>query len=205
MSEEEKEALLKEIDKSTAEANTYSREFTKSELARRRELTMAYNKGQFPKKTIKRVESEEQVDKDTLCCIPATQYFYFPDRELTDEEILQIIDYDHKVAYVVMERTYKENPELKEEEKTLKKQIKKEGGISEEEAIAKAKNYLKTEFGKDSDGMELKSYIKSDTDGELVYLVVYSIQSVEYYYFTINSKDGTLLASVSSIADSYNE
>lgn len=76
MAEEEKEALLKEIDKSTALASTYSRDFTKNELAHQRELTMAYNKGRFPKKIIKIVESEEQVDKDTFCCIPATGYIY---------------------------------------------------------------------------------------------------------------------------------
>ncbi|MBD5089763.1 MAG: hypothetical protein HDT30_13310 [Clostridiales bacterium] len=204
MAEEEKEALLKEIDKSTALATTYSRDFTKNELARQRELTMAYNKGRFPKKTIKIVESEEQVDKDTLCCIPATGYIYIPDRELTDEEFLQMVDYNHKTAYVLLERTKRENPEIEEEEQKLKKQIKAEGGISEEEAIAKAKRYLKTEYGKDSDGMEVEIYVRPSEaaagwtdetvlDGKPIYVVRFSIQCVENYSFPINSSDGSLI------------
>lgn len=216
MAEEEKEALLKEIDESTADATTYSRDFTKNELARQRELTMAYNKGRFPKKTIKRVESEEQVDKDTLCCNPSIGYIYFPDRELTDEEFLQIIDYNHKVDYALRERAEKEYPEYtnKEEREAAKKQIKEEGGISEEEAITKAEQYLKTEYGLDSDGMELYCYaclpeeaaIFTDEKllgGKPVYHVTYSIQCVENYYFVISSKDGSLLTSSSSVASEY--
>lgn len=208
MAEEEKNALLKEIDKCTADATTSSRDFTKNELARQRELTMAYNKGRFPKKTIKRVESEEQVNKDTLCCNPSIGYVYFPDRELTDEEFLQIIDYNHKVDYVLRERAEKEYPEYtnKEEREAAKKQIKEEGGISEEEAITKAEQYLKTEYGLDSDGMELDCVASLPeeaaifTDEKPVYRVSYSIQHVESYYFVISSKDGTLLASDSSKA-----
>lgn len=216
MTDEEQKALIKEIDESTADATTYSRDFTKNELARRRELTIAYNKGRFPKKAIKRVESEEQVDKDTLCCNPATGYVYFPDRELTDEEFLQIIDYNHKVDYALQERAEKEFPEYtrKEEREAAKKQIKEEGGISEEEAIAKAKQYLKTEYGQDSDGMELdctaclpeEAAIFTDEkllDGKPVYHVIYSIQCVENYYFVISSKDGNLLASDLSKASEY--
>lgn len=214
MANEEKEALLKEIDESTVEATIYSRDFTKNELARQRELTIAYNKGRFPKKTIKRVESEEQVDKDTLCCNPTTGYVYFPDRELTDEEFLQMIDYNHKVDYVLRERVEKEFPEsVRDDEGPAKKQIKEEGGISEEEAIAKAKQYLKTEYGQDSDGMELEcaAYLPEVAadftdekllDGKPVYHVIYYIQSVEKYYFVISSKDGTLLSSgLSRVSD----
>ncbi|MDE7423510.1 MAG: hypothetical protein K2N51_07425 [Lachnospiraceae bacterium] len=204
MVEEEKEALLKEMYKSTGEATTYSRELTENELRRQKDLTMAYNKGQFPQKIIKRVQSEEQIDKDTLCCVPATRYMYLPDRELTDEEFLQMIDYNHKADYVVRERTKKENPELEEEQQVLKKQIKAEGGISEEEAIAKAKRYLKTEYGKDSDGMEVKIYVRPSeaaagwtgetvSDGKPIYVVSFSIQSVENYSFPINSSDGSLI------------
>lgn len=208
MAEKEKEALLKEIDKCKADATTYSRDFTKNELVRQRELTMAYNKGRFPKKTIKRVKSADQVDKDTLCCNPTTKYVYFPDRELTDEEFLQIIDYNEKVDYVLAERAEKEYPENtnKEGREAGKKQIKEEGGISEEEAIAKAEQYLKTEYGLDSDGMKIScevvlpetAAIYTDEkllDGSPVYDVDYSIQRVESYHFVISSKDGSLLSS----------
>lgn len=215
MAEEEKEALLKEIDESQADATTYSRDYTKNELVRQRELTMAYNKGRFPKKTIKRVKSEEQVDKDTLCCNPTTGYLYFPDRELSDEEFLQIIDYNEKVDYALQKRIEKESPEsvIKEEDEAVKKQIKEEGGIREEEAIAKAEQYLKEEYGLDSEGMKLdcSAWLHEDAvlftdekllDGSSVYQVIYSIQGVEHYYFIISSKDGSLLSSdVSKASD----
>lgn len=211
MAEEEKKALVKEIDESTADATTYSRDFTKNELARQRELTMAYNKGRFPKKTIKRVKSEEQVDKDTLCCDTYIGYVYFPDRELTDEEFLQIIDYNHKVDYALQERAERECPEytMKEEKEAAKKQIKEKGGISEEQAIAKAEQYLKEEYGMDSDGMEIDccAYLPEDSPiyqdeklSDAVYYVSCDIQCVEEYYFVINSKDGSLLFSDSSKA-----
>lgn len=211
MPEKEVESILNQVDTSDAGADTYSRELTAKEKERREELSIAYYKGQFPQEELKKVQDESQIDKDVLCFVPATSYMYLPDRELTDEEILQIIDYYEKRDYSLEERYKETHPEKEQEQKKLKEQVKAEGGISEEEAIAKAKEYLDKEYGEDGDGMEVDHYLISAKeaegwsievpDGKPVYRVTYSIRGIKHYYFAISSTDGTLLLSDCSTAD----
>ncbi len=37
----------------------------------------------------------------SLCYARDTGYFYLPDREMTEEEMLEIIDFQHMMSYVV--------------------------------------------------------------------------------------------------------
>lgn len=202
MSEEEEKTIVEEMDSREEEADIYSRELTQKEKERKKELTIAYQKGQFPQEELKKVENVSQVDKNSLCYVPATGYMYLPKRELTDEELLQIIDYYEKVAYSLEERYKEEYQEevqaLESAEEKARQIVKAEGGINEEEAVAKAEEWLNKLFGKDKDGMKIEHYIVTEDypvdapDEKPFYMIIYSIEGVENYYFTIGSVDGTL-------------
>ena len=201
MPKEEKADLVDEIDTANVDASTYSRELTQEEEERKKELTIAYQKdGRFPEGELKRVEDESKVDKDTLCFVPETSYFYLPDRDLTDEELLQIIDYSKKVNYALQERYQEKYPEeaaaQEEKEKEARQKLEAEGAISEDEAVAKAQEWLEKLCGTTGEGMELNYYIDTDifgTEESPVHQVNWIIDGEEYCYFYIDI-DGTLLS-----------
>lgn len=59
-----------------------------------------------------------------------------------------MVDYNHKTAYVLLERTKRENPEIEEEEQKLKKQIKVEDGIAKKKQLQKRRDILKQNMEK---------------------------------------------------------
>lgn len=198
MSKEEKADLVDEVDTANVDASTYSREFTQEEKARKKELTIAYEKdGCFPEGELKRVEDESKVDKDTLCFVPETSHFYLPDRELTDEELLQIIDYNNKVNYALQERYKEKYPEeaaaQEEKEKEARQKMEEEGAISENEAIAKAQEWLEKLCGTTGEDMKLIHYIETEIYESPVYQIGWIIEGEEYCYFHIDT-NGTLIS-----------
>lgn len=89
------------VQSQRVEADGFSREFTEKERARFKELHKAYESGNFPEGVIEQVDNAESAPDGTLCYIRATSFFNLPAQEMTDEEILQIIDFQHKMAYAV--------------------------------------------------------------------------------------------------------
>lgn len=83
------------------QADGFSREYSDKEKARNKALWKAYEEGTFPEGTITQVESPEAAPKGKLSYIKATGVFNLPAQEMTDEEMLQIIDFQHKMAYAV--------------------------------------------------------------------------------------------------------
>ena len=154
MSQEEKTQYVEEVDSAMQEnASTYSRELTQEEKERERELSIAYHQdGRFPEGELKRVEDESEVDRDMLCFAPESLYFYLPERALTDEELLQIIDYQNKVNYALQERYEEAYAEeiaaQKAAEEETKQEVETDGGITEEEAVAKAQEWMDKVYGK---------------------------------------------------------
>lgn len=200
MSKEEKKALVDEADLIQVNASTYSRELTKEEKKRRKALMIAYQKeGRFPEGELKKIENESEVDKDMLCFLPETLYFYLPERDLTDEELLQIIDYFEKTNYALKEHYEEEYPEevaaQKSAEEDAKQKAEAKGGISEEEAVAKAQEWMKKLYGKTGEDMEWSYSIDIDgvgTEESPCYGVTYSISGVESRSFSFDVADGTI-------------
>lgn len=201
MSQEEKTQYVEEVDSMVANASTYSRELTQEEKERERELSIAYHQdGRFPEGELKRVEDESEVDRDMLCFSPVTFHFYLPERALTDEELLQIIDYQNKVNYALQERYEEEYAEeyaaQKAAEEETKQKVETDGGITEEEAVAKAQEWLDKVYGKTTEDMEVSCYI--DTNGlgtkeSPVYEIHFSFADVDTYTFSMDAADGSLI------------
>lgn len=196
--EEEVKATVEQIDQQPVEADSFTRDYTESENARFKELSQEYMNGTFPTGEMEQVDSEAEAEGKEFCFLTTISKFYLPaDRELTDEEILEIIDFNKKRDYALQER-YEEEfaEEIAAKEAEEKKQIEENienGGITEEEAIDIAGGYMKRLFGVDGSGMEFNHYYNEPDDASHdipTYMVNWSIQSQEYYYFLIDANNG---------------
>ena len=103
MSQDEKNNMIDTVQSSQADADSFSRSLTEEENKKMDELNAAYlSEGQFPQDEIIIVESRNMVDADTVTFIVDESLFALPERALTDEEILEIIDFVAKRDYSLL-------------------------------------------------------------------------------------------------------
>lgn len=202
----EMDEILEEIDSAQVDADTYSRDLTSEEMERETALRSEYLNGRFPEKEIIKVKEESDIlDKDVLCFAAKTSYFNIPDRELTDEEMLQKIDFEEKRNYALQQRyeeMYADEIQEKEAaEQAAKEELEAKGSITEEEAVIKAQEWLLKLFGKTPDELESNHYLITDEEGNAgehpAYMVYYGIIH-DNYYFTISAEDGSLVSLIHS-------
>ncbi len=193
---EEMEETLEMQKEQTNDADLFSREYSPNEKQRMEALFRDYQNGIFPERQLLIVEEEEQVTEDTLCYLESTGCFYLPDRELTDEEILEIIEFNYKREYALTldpeVQAVIENHEKEQNE--IKTQVQAGGGISEAEAVAVAQEWMNTFFGVSTDGMEEIIYLDEEWFDVPTYHITYYIQSVCSYYFSISTVDGSIMS-----------
>ncbi len=196
------EALPKEEVKDIAdllqaqrvEADSFSRDFSDSEDSRMTELWRLYRVGRFPEGTIRLVEREEEMPEGVFCYVFETGYFYLPQREMTDEELLQIIDFNMLRNYVLSQTPA--GQEARREQLTRQDWLKRRG---EAEAIAAAK--MESQPGLAAGGTKYSYVYLEDISKEdyahksdVAYIVV--LQSAEGgapYVCRIDSADGSVL------------
>ena len=205
MPEEEITAIVEETQNQTTEADGFSRDYTQSERERMKELYQQYQNGTFPSGEIPHIDREEDAGEYEFCYLTTTSYFYLPGRELTDEELLELIDFTLKRDYAFTQNYEKEYAEEVAREQEEQKQAIAEnvesGGITEQEAIEIATERLSGFYGITGEGMELNHYYN---EGEPEahgwysmpnYCVNWSdIINHQYYYFWISAHDGHLIS-----------
>ena len=190
--------LARETQSQHAEADSKTREYTAGEKERRGKLYAQYLGGLFPTGELVQVNSEEEAAEHEFCFLSTTSVFYLPaNRELTDEEILEQIDFEKKRDYALQEQHAEEIAVRKEEEKRQIKEVTAAGGISEEKAIEIATGYLQQIFGLDGSGMEINHYYVGEDDHLATFPNTYGVNwsdlgNYRYYYFFIDAADGTL-------------
>lgn len=146
------------------EAITYSREMSEQEEKRYSELRDKYeNEGLFPKGKLQIVDKLENPETiDSLVYETYNRKLFLPENELSDEELLEIIDYYKKSDYVVQNTG---------QAKVIKEALQKYQSdpypnatdLSEEEATAKAAFYLESVYGVDSATMDKTAeFVASD-------------------------------------------
>lgn len=87
------------------EATSFSRSYTNEEKVRYEELSNAYeNEGVFPESQVTYLESAEDYKGQGIGLDAAGRTLYLPEETLSDEELLQIIDFNHKVSYSIYEQ-----------------------------------------------------------------------------------------------------
>ncbi len=105
MPEEVREKYNHDVQESNAEADAYSRKLTESEEEKMVSLRKQYEKeGRFPQKEIEQVKSSEDIVKSELYFVAEESKFYLPERTLSDEEMLEIIDLQEKRDYSVQQQ-----------------------------------------------------------------------------------------------------
>lgn len=181
-----------------AEADSFSREYSKEEIKRMQQMQEAYQNGRFPQQTITFTDSVGQIPDDSLSYDPDTGFLYLPDRTLTDEELLQIIDFNYTRDYAVSQGTAAQEArkEWEEKEEGLKAKVQKEGWITEKEALQAAEVYLQTEFGLSAEGMIADVFLDEPKTGLFIYHVSYQTEddiSIYAYGIDLNAEDGSLV------------
>lgn len=181
-----------------AEADSFSREYSKEEIKRMQQMQEAYQNGRFPQQTITFTDSVGQIPDDSLSYDPDTSFLYLPDRTLTDEELLQIIDFNYTRDYAVSQGTAAQEArkEWEEKEEGLKAKVQKEGWITEKEALQAAEVYLQTEFGVSAEGMIADVFLDEPKTGLFIYHVGYQTEddiSIYAYGIDLNAEDGSLV------------
>lgn len=84
------------------EANELNRLYTAEEKARYAQLEDAYETGGlFPESELSCLSEGSAYDGNGVALDTSTRTIYLPDRELTDEELLEIIDFNHKLDYSI--------------------------------------------------------------------------------------------------------
>lgn len=200
--EEELENLVRVVEARNAEADSFSREFSDSEKERMTRLWQSYAEGRYPKKTIRLVENGEEMQEGTLYYVVETGYFNLPEREMTDEELLQMIDFNKTRNYALSQTQAGQEArrEQLEEQEKLRKRVEAAGGISREKAVAIAEAQMASRFGTRAGGMEyvyMSLYGMTEEDcarePHVIYVVVLPREDGGVYVCRIDSTDGSIL------------
>lgn len=163
----EKEQFISGVNESQASADSYSRPLTDVEKSRLDELTEEYeSNGVYPEESILEIKDSSQIDLSRICFEPDTSTFYLPERELTDEEMLELIDF-----YNIRDNV------LSEQKTEAVYDMTGVDEITEEEAKSIAKGLLQKLYGADTDNMKIEVDYQQGTDGEESF-------STDYLYFT---------------------
>lgn len=199
--QEQIEHITDVLDSQKTDADSFSREYTKSELEKFSTLGRAYNQGTFPQQELRQEASFNKDITDSLYYAEDTSTFYLPQRELTDEEILEMIDFNSKRDYALA-KTQDVSADNSQETAGTKVSA---GSITEAEAIELSNDWLSRLYGVSASGMEINHYSDSSDDSDhTIYHVNFSIRSNEYYYFSLHSTDGSLCSTLASRAADQN-
>lgn len=200
-----------------AETGSIMRSYSDQEKERMAELQQSYqNETIYPENLILEVESAEAVTEGTLCYIKSTGEYYLPERELTDEELLEIIDCNFRIALNTNRPTQDQiDEENLAERVVLEGKVQAADGISEEKAIEIAKQAMEADIGNRGEKLKLRideSYgwstsLDDITDwdeykdrGEIAYFVQFdngedgmNLEDMTIYICVVNAVDGSIL------------
>ena len=172
ISNQKKQEYVTELQRAEVHADSFSRKFTKSENERIENLRKQYEQsGMFPKGEIKKVEGDVEIEKNTLAFIIDESKFVLPERELTDEEILEILDFQYQRDYSLLAEREKETQEMIT-------------NITEEEAVEMAKCYIGEIYEISLDDFKMENEI----DGEKDYVIVFKNSKNDEYSVIIDTE-----------------
>lgn len=193
------------------------RAYSDKERERMAELQQSYqNETAKPEKMIQEVDSADDVTEGTLCYIVSAGEYYLPDRELTDEELLEIIDCNFRISLNTNQKTQAEyEAEDRAKRAELEEKVKAAGGISEEKAVEIAQKAMETDLGEKAKELKLCintygwssdlrvadwSEIKEKDKGALAYSVGFNnveegMETEDWlnYVCVVNAVDGSIL------------
>ncbi len=169
MNRDEIEQYFLAIATSNAPAFRYNRMMTEKEQALFEEMNMHYeNEGVFPNGVLTMLDDFEDYNGKGVGYESQSGTFFLPDKELNKEQILQIIDFYHKVTYAVSST----NQEM-DSERTAESRKEQ----SDTERIEKYENPLLED--KNSEGAMIKAQMEYQQLNNLVSYCEMSLQFEE--------------------------
>lgn len=100
MNEQEMEDYFVQIYTSRIGRDNYNRPYTDAETERMKELGASYEEeALFPQEALTMISEPEEYKGKGVAFFGNTSTFFFPEKEMGDEELLQIIDFMHKRDY----------------------------------------------------------------------------------------------------------
>ena len=199
LSIEEKDSYYEGLQNSSANADSYSREFTDNEKKKIEELREKYENGVFPEQKLFVIKIQSDVDgSKEFYFVEDTSLFVLPKRELTEEEILEIIDFYYSRDYSLNEKA-KENIVTISPEEFIEK-----GGMDEEKAAEMTKVVIKNVYGIDFEEAEI-SVEYNDFEGDRnVYAVSITDSETMIKYGTFIDADQELITDIFTMKESSN-
>lgn len=145
------------LDSSKADADSYSRKLTDTENERLIEQAKRYESGQFPAHGLLYVANTSDVKGNSFCYCYENSMLYLPREELTDEQLLQIVDFYAMRDYVlhVAEETRRQYDDVNAE--SLSPTVEKHEEISKKKAAEIAMGFLENALKEDITGTEVKT------------------------------------------------
>lgn len=186
MTQKEIKVRYDSFQNSEGEAYQYSRELNWNERLREDQLKSLYKKGErFPKGSLMILKQGEKVNPDAIIYDEKHSTWYFPSRELTDEELLEMIDYNYKLNYSI--DVINESDEITEDTEPVKTVI------TEEQALETVKNFIEAAYEVKTDPERM--FVEDDASG--YYTIKYSgLETKEGYKqdcsISVSSRNGTL-------------
>jgi len=100
MNEKEMEEYFMQIYQNVAGADNYNRPYLESEKERMEELGKSYEEaGLFPEGALTMISEPDAYKGKGVAFYGKTATFFFPEKEMSDEELLEIIDFMYKREY----------------------------------------------------------------------------------------------------------
>ncbi|MDE6568723.1 MAG: hypothetical protein K2K70_13475 [Lachnospiraceae bacterium] len=110
MSKTERKELNDKTQKSYVDAEAYSRDLTEAENKMFDQLREEYENGKFPEGELLTVEKTADVPEVSLVYCYENSTFYLPEQELSEQQILEIIDFRYKRDYALIAENREEQP-----------------------------------------------------------------------------------------------
>ena len=198
---EEMTALADDLQNQKVDRDGFTRAYTEEEERKMAELARKYQEGIFPEGELVQTESAEEAERLGFCFLVPGSMFYLLDRELTEEEMLQTIDFYAKRDYALAEQ-YKEEhtggiAKQKENGEQKKAAVIENGGITEEEAVEIAEEWLIKIYDITEEGLEIDHYFSEDVPiagkTEIYHVNWRDFINRQNYSFYIDAKEGSLV------------
>lgn len=183
MSKTEREKLNGNTQKSEVEADAYSRELTETENNMFDRLQEEYESGKFPEGQLLTVEKLTDVPEAAFLYCYENSMFYLPEQELSEQQILEIIDFRSKRDYAIVQENRDELPA-----ETPLDYDTQEQGLWE----SHAKNFVECFLGLPVSKMQYSKPEVADGNEEMIELVCSSEDWKYSYEFRMYAQTGEI-------------